>query len=288
MLNLIHVRSFAAVCGRGTYRSAARALGLAPSTILDHIRQLEEALAAPLLVRRSAIALPTRQGEKLLPLCRALLATAERARAVVSGDGLKLASASNIGVYMLQDPIAAFQSATGIGVENWIGPNQEVIDRLERGEADLAAVEWWDDRSGFEATVWRREDLVVIASPSHAWASRQSIDVDELLTEPLFGGERGSGTWRVLREALGPAADQLRMSENLGSTEAVKRAVRAGRGVSIVMRASVLDELEQGHLVALRIANAELHKHLWLVTHAGLPRTAPALACLSAITRSTG
>ncbi|MCZ8274575.1 MAG: LysR family transcriptional regulator [Microcystis sp. LE19-4.1E] len=288
MLNLVHVRSFVTVCECGTYRAAARALGVSASTILDHIRQLEETLAAPLLARRSAGALLTRQGERLLPLGRSLLATAERAHAVVAGDHLRIASASNVGVYLLQDPIAAFQTASGIGVENWIGPNHDAVDRLERGEADLAALEWWDERPGFEAVVWRREDLVVIVSTAHAWASRQWIDVNDLLAEPLLGGERGSGTGRVLREALGPIADQLRVTEHLASTEAVKRAVRAGRGISIVLRAAVLDELEQGHLVALRIANTELHKHIWLVTQASLPQTAPARACLSAIMKATG
>jgi DNA-binding transcriptional LysR family regulator len=288
MVNLIHIRSFITVCNYGTYRAAAKALGLSPSTVLDHVRQLEVAVAAPLLVRRTVGAVPTRQGERLLPLGRALLATAERARVVVSSDRLRLASASNIGVYLLQDPITAFESATGINVDNWIGPNHDAVDRLERGEADLVALEWWDKRPGYDAIVWRCEELVVIVAPAHAWASRAAISVDELVSEPLFGGEPGSGTGRVLRDALGPVIDQLRISESLGSTEAVKRAVRAGRGASIVMRAAVLDELEQGHLVALRIADAELQKQLWLVTQADLPRSAPAVACVSAIMQRGG
>ncbi|MCZ8375872.1 MAG: LysR family transcriptional regulator [Beijerinckiaceae bacterium] len=286
MLNLIHVRSFVVVCDLGSYRSAGRELGVSPSTILEHVRQLEEAVAAPLLIRRSARTHPTRQGEKLLPLGRALLATARRACAAVSSDGLKIASASNIGIYMLQGPISAFESATGIGVETWIGPNHEAVDRLERGEADLAALEWWDNRPGYDAVAWRREDLVVITSPSHRWAGREAIDVQELLAEPLLAGERGSGTARVLRQAIGSIADQLRVSENLGSTEAVKMAVRAGRGVSIVMKSSVVDEIEQGSLVEIRINHAKIYKDIWLVTHERLPKTAPAAACLSAFSHS--
>lgn len=283
MLNLLHVRTFLAVCECGSYRAVARDLDLAPSTVLDHVRQLEAALGVPLLGRSGGRMKPTRRGDRFLPLARALLSTAGRAREIVREDGVKLAAASNIGVYMLQSPIASLKATAGIEVESWIGTNTEAIGRLERGEADMAALEWWDDRPGFEAHAWRKEDLVVIVPASHAFATRGSIRVEDLLGEPLLGGEPGTGTGRVLREALGPIADRLRIAGNLGSTEAVKRAVRAGRGISIVLRAAVLDEVENGHLAALSIAEAALFKQFWLVTREGLPVDAQERACIAAI-----
>ena len=52
MLNLTHARTFLTVIAARGIRAAARQLDLAPSTIVDHIRQLEEVLAAPLVLRR--------------------------------------------------------------------------------------------------------------------------------------------------------------------------------------------------------------------------------------------
>jgi len=279
MLNLIHARTFLAVVEAGGVRAAARQLDLAPSTVADHLRQLEEELAAQLMERGRGTEL-TAHGRRLLPVARALVTTAEQARALVHQPWLRVAAASNVGTYLLQQPLAAFQQTAAIEVEMWIGQNTDVAGRLERGEADLAAMEWWVPRRGFAAHIWAREPLVVIVGPSHPWGARRSLGPEELASEPLLGGEPGTGTGRVLRQQLGPIADQLKTVSGFGNTEAVKRAVRAGRGASIVMKAAVADEIESGQLVAIMIDGIELAKEIQLIVPEGLPATAPAMRFL--------
>ncbi len=70
--------------------------------------------------------------------------------------------------------------------------------------------------------------------------------------------------------------------DGFGSTEAVKRAVRAGCGASIVMEASVADEVAAQQLVALRIEGVELAKEIKLIVPETLPPTAPAMALFKA------
>lgn len=282
MLNLTHARSFVTVIATRGVRAAARELDLAPSTIVDHIRQLEEVLAAPLVVRQRGSAMPTDQGARFLPLARALVETAGRVRSLIHLPALRLAASSNVGIYLLQPHIAAFRQRAGIPVEQWIGSNLDVVARLERGEADVAAMEWWDGRPGFIARTWRREPLVVIVGLGHRWARRGSVPVTDLQTEPLLGGESGTGTGYLLRRQLGPIAKSLTIIDGFGSTEAVKRAVRAGCGASIVMEASVADEVATEQLVALRIEGVELNKEIKLIVPETLPPTAPAKAMFDA------
>ena len=54
----------------------------------------------------------------------------------------------------------------------------------------------------------------------------------------------------------------------------MKRAVRTGQGVSIVMAASVADEVAEGQLCALSVRDAKLEKIIKIVVPAGLPDTA--------------
>ena len=282
MLNLTHARSFVTVIAARGVRAAARQLDLAPSTIVDHIRQLEEVLAAPLVVRQRGGAMPTDQGARFLPLARSLVETAGRVRSLIHLPALRVAASSNVGTYLLQPHIAAFRQSACIPVEQWIGSNADVVGRLERGEADVAAMEWWDGRRGFVARTWRREPLVVIVNLDHRWAGFKSVSVAELQGEPLLGGESGTGTGYLLHRQLGPSAKSLTIIDGFGSTEAVKRAVRAGCGASIVMEAAVADEIATRRLVALRIEGVELEKEIKLIVPETLPPTAPAMALFEA------
>jgi DNA-binding transcriptional LysR family regulator len=70
-----------------------------------------------------------------------------------------------------------------------------------------------------------------------------------------------------------------------GSTEAVKRAVRAGRGVSFVPAAAVADEVKAGQLVTLRLKDIDLVKELKIISPIGVPDAAPAMRFVAWVLR---
>jgi DNA-binding transcriptional LysR family regulator len=277
VLSLIHVSTFLAVVDARGFRPAARRLALAASTVVAHVDQLEADLGAALLVRdRGQFAL-TAHGQQFEPLARALIDTAGRCHAIGTDATIRVAAATNVGVYLLQPKLASFAAANGIAIEPWIGCNAEAALRLRTGRADVAVMEWWDGHGDFEAATWRTEPLVVIAPPWHPWARRgAAISPADLLDETILGGETGTGTGRVLRRALGPLADRLTIRTGYGSTEAVKRAVRAGHGVSIVLAAAVTDEIGSDQLAAVRIGSVALEKEIACVTRKGLASGHPA------------
>lgn len=274
MLSLIHARTFLAVIEMGGFRPAARRLDLAVSTVAHHIDQLEADVSARLIVRQRGRVEATAQGNIFRPLAQALVDTAERAHELLSRAPLRVSAASNIGVYLLQPKIASFVEATGVIVEPWIGPNPDVAERLQGGLADVGLMEWWNARPGFEARPWRRERLVLIVSPAHPWAKRRSVKPEDLIGETILGGERGSGTATVLRTALGGLVERFATRAGYGSTEGVKRAVRAGHGISIVLGCAVEDEVAEGCLIAIPLRGVKLEKQLSIVLPHGLHEAA--------------
>ena len=177
-----------------------------------------------------------------MPLARALLDTAERSRLLISNAPLRVVASSNIGTYLLQSTLASFHAAGPFSVDLWIGAILAVAERMTNGNADVALMEWWDDRSGFSAQTWRHEPLVVIAAPGHPWAGRGVIEASELESQKLLAGEAGTGTNDAAEKArLGRLSARLSAIGGFGSTEAVKRAVRAGRGLSLVLASAVAD-----------------------------------------------
>jgi DNA-binding transcriptional LysR family regulator len=283
MLNLWHVQTFLAVIDEGGFQDAAQALGLAQPTVSQQLRKLEEALGARLVVRTRNSAQPTRDGAAFLPFARGLVRTAGRAMSTVGDRPLAIGASSNIGTYLLPAPLHRFASDSGAEFDLVLGTNPETADRLDGAEVDIAVMEWWDGRPGFTATPWRREPMVVILSPKHPWANRRSVSRALLLDQPLIGGEPGTGTGQLLQKAFGRNAARLSVSMHLGSTAAVKEAVKAGLGISLVLAGAVAEEVEAGTLVALRLADADLTKELVVVLPEDTPATSPAAQFAAAL-----
>jgi DNA-binding transcriptional LysR family regulator len=266
VLNLNHVQTLLKVVELGGFRAAARDLGVSASTVVEHVDQLEAEMAVRILVRdRGRMAL-TEQGRLFEPLALALMEIESQCHSLCSSRPLRVAAASNVGVYLLQPALASFAAAHDAAIEPWIGANPDVAERLECGRADVALMEWWDDRPSFAARAWRKEPMVLVAPTNHEWARRGEIDPEELARETLLGGEHGTGTGGVLRRALGPRAESLKVRSGYGSTEGVKRAVRAGLGVSIVLSAAVREEIADGLLASVTIRGVRLEKEIMIVS----------------------
>ncbi|WIM11173.1 LysR family transcriptional regulator [Enhydrobacter sp.] len=277
MIDLEQVRTFVTVIEAGSFQSAATRRGIAQPTVSQHVRKLEDALGRRLVARSRTQASPTPEGTRFLPFARALLRLAARAEASLAGGGLAIGASSNIGIYLLQPFVSAFgPQVSDLGpIDIRIGSNPETARRLEEAEIDIALMEWWDGRPGFDAAVWRDEPVVVIVPPGHPWARRQWIDKTMLMDASLIGGEPGTGTARLLQERLGIDAARLKTSLQLGSTEAVKQAVRAGLGVSVTLASAVHEEIAAGQLAAARLRGGRLSKPLYsIVPDHALPRSA--------------
>jgi len=209
---------------------------------------------------------------------------------VLADPILVVGAASNIGIYLLQPVVKTIGDAHAdhYRIRQQLGPNAEIIDCLQTGAIDVAITEWWDHRPGFEATVWREEDLVVIVGPGHAWWQRSTVTLDELAGQTILGGEPTSGTGTLLRTTLGEAADLLPATVNLGTTAAVKEAVHAGLGVSLVLAGAAETDVHHDRLHALRVEGSTLRKPLWVTHRRGLTRQDPAALFTDAILATRG
>lgn len=274
-LNLMQIRAFIAVIDTGGFQEAARWLDCSQPTVTQLVRKLETQLAVQLIIRHRGAPVATRHGDLFLPHARRLLRAEERAVASITARTLMVGASGNVGTYLLPPLLRSFRDSADIDTDLVIAPNPEISDRIESGDIDIAVLEWWDGRAGFIARPWRRERMVVIVPPDHIWAAQDEIPRDWLLDTPMIGGEPGSGTGRLLQEAYGKDADHIRVSMNLGSTAAVKEAVKAGLGISIVLRSTVMEDVQAGTLRAIDLAGAAIEKELMIVLPENVPDNAP-------------
>ncbi|MDU0959141.1 MAG: LysR family transcriptional regulator [Bradyrhizobium sp.] len=152
MLNLSQVQTFLAVIDEGGIQSAAERLACSQPAVSQQLRKLEEFVGVPLVVRNRSRAVPTRDGELFLPKARSLIASADRARAVVSDRRLVVHASGNVGVYLAPRLIAVFErdlDRPGT-VDLVITTNRHAVDALIAGEADIALTEWSEDHPAVE------------------------------------------------------------------------------------------------------------------------------------------
>jgi DNA-binding transcriptional LysR family regulator len=279
-MNLNQVTAYLAVLDTGGFRAAAARLGVTQGAVSQHIRRLEAELGTSLIERTSARCAATPASAAFERYARALVEVSDRASQLFTDPELVVGAASNIGIYLLQPMIKSIGHAHAgrYRIRQRMGTNREVLDDLGTGVVDVALTEWWDRRPGFEATPWREEPLVVIVGPDHPWAGRSRVSVGELAGETMFGGEPASGTGTLLHRTLGADAARLPAAVNLGSTAAVKAAVQAGLGVSLVLAAAADAEVAAGRLRTLALDGPPLRKTLWLSRRRALVPADPAAA----------
>jgi DNA-binding transcriptional LysR family regulator len=96
------------------------------------------------------------------------------------------------------------------------------------------------------------------------------VTLEELRGEPLLLREQGSGTRAALEAALGAAGTDIgtfRVVGEMGSTQAIKQAVKAGVGVSMVSRRAVEEECRAGSVWSLRVQGLAISRAFYLATH---------------------
>ncbi|MDL1959045.1 MAG: LysR family transcriptional regulator [Deltaproteobacteria bacterium] len=278
MIETRQLQVFLAVWENRSFSRAAHEVHLTQPTVSGHIRVLEENLDVRLFDRSGKEVTPTKAGELLYSFARQILRLnlqAEREIAKFLGQekgSLDLGGSNIPGQYILPGVIGRFKADR---------PNIKVILRISDTAAIAAAVASGELELGMVGAVVRgkslsfepcfHDDMVLIVPPGHRLADCKKASIDDLASEPFVLREKGSGT-RLASERALQAAGNLQLSDlqivaEMGSTEAIRQAVRAGLGCSIVSLRAVKDDLEHGLLHAPVLEGVQLSRQFYLIWH---------------------
>jgi DNA-binding transcriptional LysR family regulator len=276
-VDLRQLEIFVKVAELGSFSKAAESLYLTQPTVSEHIRTLEDELGVRLLDRLGRGAAVTRAGQLLLSYAHRILGLSREARQAMEGfqgrmSGELQVGASTIpGEYILPAMIGRFKDKyPDISITLLIGDSQAVVEWVAQGRAELGVVGARLAQRGVEYKELMPDEVVVVVPASHAWHGRKQITLEELRNEPLLIRERGSGTRAALEAALSDAGLDLgafRIVGEMGSTKAIKQAVKAGVGVSVVSKRAVEEECKHGLCWCLRVKDLKVLRSFHLVTH---------------------
>lgn len=261
-----------------SFSLAADHLSLRQPTVSAHIRQLEESLGAKVLNRVGGEVTPTALGQVLVERAKALLALKRETLAALHNfqgrvRGELLVGGSNIpGEFILPGKLGAFiRKYPEVRPFLRIGDSAGIVEMVLDGKVELGFVGFKgeDGRLTFQG-IWK-DEMVLAVPKNHPWARLKAVDLKELKDAGFISREGGSGTLRSLRRLIMRKGQEpeklLNVAMELGSTAAIKEALIAGLGVSILSRTSIQREIEDGLLKEVPIRGLKLERDFYQVYH---------------------
>ena len=166
-----------------------------------------------------------------------------------------------------------------------VANSDEIEMAIHDTSLDIGLVEGPPVDNDLESIPFLDDELVVITSVDHPWSKLESISIFELDQYPYISREKGSGTRAKMQESLENASEEnraeieqhlkaagfspnnLNVMMRLGSTNAIKSAVRNGYGFTIVSRWAIKDDLKMGNLAMVKIKEDEFKRRFRIVYH---------------------
>ncbi|MDR6953459.1 DNA-binding transcriptional LysR family regulator [Ancylobacter sp. 3268] len=260
-MTLEQLRIFVAVAARQHVTKGAADLNLTQSATSAAIAALEARHATRLFDRIGRRIELTEAGRLFLVEAKAVLAqaaAAEKVLADLSGlahGSLALAASQTIAGYWLPRQVQRFRARhPGISVSIAVGNTDFVAGQVRRGEADLGFAEGEVEEPALTVLPVARDEMVLVTPVTHPWAWRPPTAAEQLLAGPWVLREPGSGTRAVLEAhlaGLGLPAERLNVALEYPSNEAVRAAVEAGSGVTVLSRRVAASAIRAGTLAEI-------------------------------------
>ena len=262
-MTLEQLRIFVAVAERGHVTRAAKALRISQSAASAAIAALESRYGTKLFDRVGRGIQLSETGKLFLREARAVLDRASMASSVLqdlAGQAtgkLAIAASQTIATYWLPRRLATFHAANpGVLLNVVIRNSREVETAVIEGEADLGLVEGPTQHAALIRQHIDHDKLVLVVAANRPALPLNTMGRLDLRAVNWVIREAGSGTRRGLEDVAfreGLTLDDLNIFLVLPSNEAVREAIEAGAGATIISRHVVASAIAARKLVEIPI-----------------------------------
>lgn len=243
-----------------SFTKAAEHLHMTQPAVTFQIRQLEEYFAARLFDRTHNKIRLTEAGKRAYEYSQRIFALYEEMEHAVREltdevSGVLLVGASTtVAEYLVPNLLGRFKREhPDVQIRLKVSNSEGIIGLVENNLVDVGFIEGKVEHNGFSVQACHDEELVVVMPPQHPLAELREITPDLLGRYPWICREEGSGTREVISSYLSDNdmhyAD-LNVVMELGSPEAIKGAIEADMGISIMPMAAISKEVRLGTLCA--------------------------------------
>ena len=261
-----------AIVRLGSFTRAAEELFLTQPTVSMQIKKLSEAVGAPLFRHVGRAVEPTDAGREVHAACRDILTTLSNLEIKLADlKGLKRGRL-RLGVlttakYVAPEILGAFcRQYPGIDVALKVTNREHILERLTAHDDDLYVMgQPRDVTARIETIPFAPNPLVIVAGVNHPLARERDIPLAALAEESFILREVGSGIRDATLSHFAAAGLMPRVRMELGSNEAIKRAIVGGLGIAALSLHSLTLESAGGRLALLDVEGFPIMRRWHLV-----------------------
>jgi len=275
-ITIQQMEAIIALVEEGSFSRAAKKMLLTQPALTKNIKNAEDCLGTRLANRSSAGISLTPEGKILFDYARRMVRLRDEAKEKVlalrkeAGGNIYLSASTIPATYILPRALSDFNKANAdIHVNIKTADSEEAMNMVLDNEVEMGIIGKKPlNKKLASETLWK-DRLALIVSNNHVWCKKKSITLPELLNEPFVIREKGSATRELFESSLNKSKSishvQLNICGELGSSEAIKEAVIAGWGVSVISIHAVSRELSQGLLCEIPLQGYSMERHFYLI-----------------------
>ncbi|MBB6022700.1 DNA-binding transcriptional LysR family regulator [Paenibacillus sp. JGP012] len=263
-MNFHQLHIFYTVAEKGSFSAAAQALHMTQPAVTMQIQSLEDYFGTKLLHRSTKKIELSEAGRTLLPHAKRSVELVRQTDEAMSAftqklqGRLQLGASLTIGEYVLPRMLGPFaRQYPDISIVMKVMNTTQIMDEILKHQLNFGLIEAPIHHPDMIVEPVMQDELKLIVPAGHDLAGRGKVNLEEVMNYPFVLREEGSGTRQVMegqlqKKKIDPS--DMNVVMELGSTGAVKSAVEAGVGITMLSPSSVQHELALGlvHMVDIR------------------------------------
>ena len=254
--------SLLAVKATGNFTRAAEQLSLTQPAVSQHVRALEQELGVRIFDRVNNAVKLTHEGEIVVKYAKRMMALQENMKGKLTNEKLQIASLT-VGIThtaesnAIAEALARYvQRHENVTVKVITGAADKLCGMLKNYEIDLAIIDGKKPDPSLNYLMLDTDNLVLITSPNHRLAKKNSVTISDLKKERLILRLPTSTTHKLFVSALecsGMSLNEFNVVLEMDSVATIKDLIRRDFGVSVLARSACMDEISKRKIVALPI-----------------------------------
>ncbi len=256
---LHQLRIFEKVASEGSVTGAAKKLHMTQPAVSIQLKQLQDHFGVSLTEVVGRKLYLTDAGKELYDRIRVInteLLNMEAHLDEIRGNvrGKLHFSVVSTGKYFMPSILGRYKTLyPGIDLQLEVSNRFTTFQHLKDNDTDFAVVSIPPDHLPVESFPIMRNPLVVAAPPTFVEATPGPVPFKSLTNEPFLLREKGSGTRLIMLDLFKKYRIDPTIAFELATSEAIKQAVMAGLGMSLLSKFSIKSELQSGEIRVLDV-----------------------------------